>query len=326
MLLRRISIISIVMWVAGSGAIAQSIDQLAVLPAAGCTNFNASNRYGERPDPSGCTFVERARWLSDDNFQDEVRLSEVEQDAIQWLTYHHQGFRDQQYASLLCDSQDQPSGCLNESEIRNRLNAYLNGRGIVPVMWGMHSHHTGAQNRWGEIAYHYVVDTNGNVAEGRPLKYSAHSGTAGDDTLMDSFGEHYYPNHLAVVLAGNYDYQNLEEPALMGMARVLSAAQVEFRLGSDRIGSHRSRGSTSTCPGDHIGEAEHELIVLATTTLTVQTELEARGCRPGEVDGYFGSSSKEALRRLNRRSNIFGNGDDLVSTWEALISSDETCK
>lgn len=285
--------------------------------------FNVGDKIGARADRKGCTRLFRAAWRDKYHPQDVKKLELVEQKSIKWLTYHHQAFRSEYFKKLTCHPLLKKNKCLQPSRIRKILDERQLNKGIRASYTGMHSHHF--KQGWGDLAYHYIIDLNGNIAEGRPLKFAPHSGTSGDGSKKDTNGNHYYPNHLAVVLAGNYDYQQVSKKTRRALARILAQAMLRFKLDEGAIKPHKHHSSNTTCPGSNIGDLEHSRIVQTTLAMSVQTELVARGCKPGQVDGDFGPTSISALKRLNAGTTKFGNGLDLNHTLKELFKSDVSC-
>lgn len=90
---------------------------------------------------------------------------------------------------------------------------------------------------WPDLAYHYAVDANGNVYEGRPTDYRGDTGTDYDPT-----------GHFLVVAEGNFDSQDIPAAQVAGVAAVLAWAATRFGVSSETIRGHRDWASTS-CPG-----------------------------------------------------------------------------
>jgi len=90
---------------------------------------------------------------------------------------------------------------------------------------------------WPDIAYHYLIDANGNVYEGRPF-------TARGDT----FTEYDPSGHLQVCCDGHFDQQGIPGIQLAALVDVLAWAASEFGVDPSTIAGHRDYAST-TCPG-----------------------------------------------------------------------------
>ncbi len=104
----------------------------------------------------------------------------------------------------------------------------------------MQKYHQGSSKGFHDIAYHFVVDPNGVVYEGRP--YSAIGETETD----------YNPKgHLLICLMGNFDKQTPTEPAINSLTHLIAWAVRAFDLDIDAIRGHRNHAHT-TCPGTNL--------------------------------------------------------------------------
>lgn len=90
---------------------------------------------------------------------------------------------------------------------------------------------------WPDLAYHFLVDADGNVYEGRPLDYRGDTFTSYDPT-----------GHFLVVCEGNFDEHTVPDLQLAGLADVLAFGAAAFAVEPATISGHRDWAST-TCPG-----------------------------------------------------------------------------
>lgn len=116
---------------------------------------------------------------------------------------------------------------------------------------------------WPDLAYHYVVDANGNVYAGRPVDAVGDTGTEYDPT-----------GHFLVCCEGNFDEQAATDAQVAALADVLAWAAATFGVGVDTIAGHRDYASTS-CPGERL----YPLIVSGDLRRQVQERLDAGGVR-----------------------------------------------
>jgi hypothetical protein len=91
---------------------------------------------------------------------------------------------------------------------------------------------------WPDIAYHFVVDANGHVYEGRPVDAVGDTGTDYDPT-----------GHFLVCAEGNFDEQEITDAQLDAVVNVLAWAAETFDVAPTTIRGHRDWATTS-CPGD----------------------------------------------------------------------------
>jgi hypothetical protein len=132
---------------------------------------------------------------------------------------------------------------------------------------------------WPDLAYHFLVDANGNVYEGRPVSARGDTFTSYDPT-----------GHFLVCCEGNFDEQDLPDAQFEALAVMLAWASGEFGAGTDTIAGHRDFAATS-CPGDRLA------VQIADGTLRTRVEemLAAGGITMTAVCGADGRALVEAI-------------------------------
>ena len=93
---------------------------------------------------------------------------------------------------------------------------------------------------WPDIAYHFVVDAEGNVYQGRPLHAVGDTRTEYDPT-----------GHFLVCCEGNFDDQPVPEVQRTRLVDLLAWAAATFAVAPATIAGHRDVAATS-CPGDNL--------------------------------------------------------------------------
>jgi hypothetical protein len=93
---------------------------------------------------------------------------------------------------------------------------------------------------WPDLAYHFIVDLNGHVYEGRPLWARGDTGTTYDPT-----------GHFLVCCEGNFDEQEPSAAQLASLVAMLAWAAAEFEVDPATIRGHRDWAATS-CPGANL--------------------------------------------------------------------------
>lgn len=106
---------------------------------------------------------------------------------------------------------------------------------------------------WIDIAYHYLIDLDGNVYEGR------------DPQLVGDTATDYDPKgHLSVCLIGDYETQ---EPTAEQLASLMDTTRwlaTRYNVRAENIEAHRDHAST-LCPGKNL-YAHMESIIKAAVT------------------------------------------------------------
>ena len=102
---------------------------------------------------------------------------------------------------------------------------------------------------WADIGYHYIIDANGRVWEGRPIKYQgAH---AGNSTVNKG--------NVGIVVMGNF---NLQRPTTIQMAslrRLVGYLMQKYRIPVSKVYTHREISArnglhATECPGKYLQE------------------------------------------------------------------------
>jgi hypothetical protein len=105
------------------------------------------------------------------------------------------------------------------------------------------SAHTGNHDNggkpWADIGYHYVIDPQGRVWEGRPVRYQ---------------GAHVKDNNehnLGVMVLGNFDEQAPTSDALSTLDAFISDRMRAYRIPVSRVFTHQEINPTA-CPGSNL--------------------------------------------------------------------------
>jgi hypothetical protein len=99
----------------------------------------------------------------------------------------------------------------------------------------------GASDRnWWDVPYHFLLDTDGRIFEGRDYHYMGET-----NTTYDPGG------HFLISAIGNYERQEPTQATLNAIADLMAWALKEFDLPLDRIGGHYNYANTG-CPGQYL--------------------------------------------------------------------------
>ena len=99
----------------------------------------------------------------------------------------------------------------------------------------------GARDRnWWDVPYHFLIDLEGRIYEGRDWHYLGETNTRYDPS-----------GHFLISVVGNYDLQRPTAGQLAAIADLMAWAVQRFDVPLDRIGGHYDYAETS-CPGRHL--------------------------------------------------------------------------
>jgi hypothetical protein len=97
-----------------------------------------------------------------------------------------------------------------------------------------------AERNWWDVPYHYLLDLDGRIYEGRDWHFMGET-----NTTYDPGG------HFLISVIGNYERQEPTPAQLGAIADLMAWALDEFGLPLDRIGGHYNYATTG-CPGQHL--------------------------------------------------------------------------
>ena len=99
----------------------------------------------------------------------------------------------------------------------------------------------GASDRnWWDLPYHFLMDLEGDIYEGRDYHFMGETNTAYDPG-----------GHFLISIIGNYERQEPTQAQLDAIADLMAWALQEFNLPLDRIGGHYNYATTG-CPGKNL--------------------------------------------------------------------------
>ena len=137
----------------------------------------------------------------------------------------------------------EPSGALTSHTIErmtvHHTAALLDANRKAPARARAHQRFHMDDRGWVDLAYHFLVDANGNVYEGRRVTAVGDTGTNYDPT-----------GHFLVCAEGDFNSQAIPAAQVSAMADVLAWGAVHFGVDPATIRGHRDWAATS-CPGDN---------------------------------------------------------------------------
>jgi hypothetical protein len=99
--------------------------------------------------------------------------------------------------------------------------------------------HLSRGSTWVDIGYHYVVDPDGRIWEGRPIGIEgAHVAETND-------------HNIGVMCMGNFERDRPTQAQLATLDALLADLMRRYRVPMGRIATHKELKATE-CPGDHL--------------------------------------------------------------------------
>jgi hypothetical protein len=134
---------------------------------------------------------------------------------------------------------DQPQGTFVSHDINQITIHHSNDAGPTSGpelyrIWQAWHQHLG----WPDLAYHFIIGTDGTVYEGRPIAAVGDTATEYDPT-----------GHLLIVVEGSFDTDHPTAAQKESLAQLVAWAQMHFD--TTTLSGHRDHAAT-TCPGDHL--------------------------------------------------------------------------
>jgi len=91
---------------------------------------------------------------------------------------------------------------------------------------------------WSDIPYHYLIDLDGNIYEGRDINI------AGDtNTEYDPAG------HALIVVLGNFDEVEPNQAQLDSVTIMMATLAKRFEIAPTKIAGHKDYSAKTACPG-----------------------------------------------------------------------------
>ncbi len=98
-----------------------------------------------------------------------------------------------------------------------------------------------SERPWPDIPYHFLIDLQGEIWEGRPLQYKG-----------DTYTEYDPTSHALISVLGNYEEQEISPGQLESIADLMAALCKTFSVNPDEIRSHKDYVPSTLCPGKNL--------------------------------------------------------------------------
>lgn len=92
---------------------------------------------------------------------------------------------------------------------------------------------------WKDIGYHYIIDWEGRILEGRPVE------------LLGAHVEHYNKGAIGIVLMGDLSRQRPTDKQVASLKELLAYLMDQYHIKPDRIAGHYQMKRT-ICPGTYL--------------------------------------------------------------------------
>jgi hypothetical protein len=94
---------------------------------------------------------------------------------------------------------------------------------------------------WLDIPYHYVIDLDGHIYEGRNIAYAGDTNTEYDPT-----------GHALIEVVGNFEEVEPNRQQLDAVVRLMAMLAKKYGVTLDHIASHRDFSTQTVCPGANL--------------------------------------------------------------------------
>ena len=94
---------------------------------------------------------------------------------------------------------------------------------------------------WMDLPYHYVIDLDGRVYEGRDIRFAGDTNTGYDTT-----------GHALIEVVGNFDQTEPSSAQLDAVVNLMALLAARYRVSVDAIRGHRDHAPDTECPGKNL--------------------------------------------------------------------------
>ena len=102
--------------------------------------------------------------------------------------------------------------------------------------WGM-----GTDRNWIDIPYHFLIDPEGIICEGRNIFTVGETATEYDPT-----------GHLLITCLGNFEEQEISDEQLESLINLIAYCCQRYSISPETIASHRDYSNQTVCPGKNL--------------------------------------------------------------------------
>lgn len=97
------------------------------------------------------------------------------------------------------------------------------------------------EKKWIDIPYHYIIDLDGKIYEGRNILYAGDTNTEYNPT-----------GHALIEVVGNFEEVEPNQEQLDAVVRTMTFLSIKYAVPADSIRSHKDYSSQTVCPGKNL--------------------------------------------------------------------------
>ena len=114
------------------------------------------------------------------------------------------------------------------------------GKDIIQYMRNLQSW-SRSEKKWIDLPYHYVIDLEGKIYEGRDIQYAGDTNT-----------EYNPVGHALIEVVGNFEEVEPNQEQLDAVVRTMSWLAVKYNVPVDSIRAHKDYSAITVCPGKNL--------------------------------------------------------------------------
>lgn len=97
------------------------------------------------------------------------------------------------------------------------------------------------EKMWIDVPYHYIIDLDGKIYEGRNIAYAGDTNTEYDPT-----------GHALIEVVGNFEVAEPNQEQLDAVVRTMTFLSIKYQVPVDSIRGHKDYSSKTVCPGKNL--------------------------------------------------------------------------
>lgn len=97
------------------------------------------------------------------------------------------------------------------------------------------------EKKWMDIPYHYLIDLDGNIYEGRHIDFAGDTNTEYDPS-----------GHALIVVLGNYEEVEPNAAQLSAVVDMMTLLSLRYHVAPETIAGHKDHSAQTVCPGKHL--------------------------------------------------------------------------